>query len=221
MNGKISASMMCAGLTDMKNTLHILESNGIEYLHIDIMDGIFVPNYTLGTDYVKSLRKLSPVPLDIHLMIEKPEDKLDWFDIQPGEYVSIHWESTPHVHRALARIREKGALPMLAINPATPVSVVDYLTDDLVGVLVMTVNPGFSGQKMIPQTLKKISDLQHRLIEAGKEDIEIEADGNVSFANAAKMRGAGTDIFVAGTSSIFTDKTDLDTAIKKFRALIV
>lgn len=212
--------MMCAGLTDISRCLRIFESNGIEYLHIDIMDGSFVPNYTLGTDYVKRLRKLTAIPLDIHLMIEKPEDKLDWFDIQPGEYVSVHYESTHHVQRAIARIREKGALPMLALNPATPVSVLDYLADDLAAVLVMTVNPGYSGQKLIPQTLRKISDIKNRLKELGKENIEIEADGNVSFENAVKMRAAGTDIFVAGTSSIFTDKTELDAAIKMFRKLI-
>ncbi|MHB1153428.1 MAG: ribulose-phosphate 3-epimerase [Eubacteriales bacterium] len=221
MNGKISASMMCAGLTNIENVLKCFEKNGIEYLHIDIMDGSFVPNYTLGTDYVKNLRKISPIPLDIHLMIEKPEDKLDWFDIQPGEYVSIHYESTCHVHRAIAKIKEKGAKPMLALNPATPVSVIDYLTDDLSGILIMTVNPGFSGQKLIPQTLGKISDIQIRLNELGREEIEIEADGNVSFVNAEKMRLAGTEIFVAGTSSIFTDKMDLDTAIKKFREVII
>ncbi len=221
MNGKISASMMCAGLTNIENVLKCFEKNGIEYLHIDIMDGSFVPNYTLGTDYVKNLRKISPIPLDIHLMIERPEDKLDWFDIQPGEYVSVHYESTCHVHRAIAKIKEKGAKPMLALNPATPVSVIDYLTDDLSGILVMTVNPGFSGQKLIPQTLGKISDIQIRLNELGREEIEIEADGNVSFVNAEKMRLAGTEIFVAGTSSIFTDKMDLDTAIKKFREVII
>lgn len=221
MNGKISASMMCAGLTNIENVLKCFEKNGIEYLHIDIMDGRFVPNYTLGTDYVKNLRKISPIPLDIHLMIERPEEKLDWFDIQPGEYVSIHYESTCHVHRAIAKIKEKGAKPMLALNPATPVSVIDYLTDDLSGILVMTVNPGFSGQKLILQTLGKISDIQIRLNELGREEIEIEADGNVSFGNAVKMREAGTEIFVAGTSSIFTDKMDLDAAIKKFREVII
>jgi len=212
--------MMCASLTDLKSTLRNFEKNGVEYLHIDVMDGLFVPNFTLGTDYVKNLRKLSPIPLDIHLMVEKPEDKLDWFDLQPGEYVSVHYESTSHAQRALARIRDKGALPMLALNPATPLCVLDYLTCDLGAVLVMTVNPGFAGQKMVPSALRKISDLRSRLDAIGREDIEIEADGNVSFENAAKMRQAGCGIFVAGTSSIFTDKTDLDTAIARFREVI-
>lgn len=220
MSGKISPSMMCAGLLDIEKCIKCFEQNKIEYLHIDIMDGAFVPNYTLGTDYIKNLRKITSIPLDIHLMIERPEDKLDWFDIKQGDYVSIHYESTYHVQRAIAKIKEKGAKPMLAINPATPVSVIDYLIDDISAILIMTVNPGYSGQKMIPQTLRKISDIKNRLKEAGREDIEIEADGNVSFENAGKMRSAGTDIFVAGTSSIFTDKTELDTAIKKFREVI-
>lgn len=212
--------MMCAGLFDIEKCIRCFERNDIEYLHIDIMDGSFVPNYTLGTDYIKNLRKITAIPLDIHLMIERPEDKIDWFDIQEGEYVSVHYESTYHAQRAIARIKEKGAKPMLALNPATPVSVIDYLTDDISAILVMTVNPGYSGQKMIPQTLKKISDIKKRLKEAGREDIEIEADGNVSFENAEKMRAAGTDIFVAGTSSIFTGKMDLNTAIQKFREVI-
>jgi ribulose-phosphate 3-epimerase len=220
MTGKISPSMMCAGLVDIEKCIRCFEQNKIEYLHIDIMDGTFVPNYTLGTDYVKNLRKITAIPLDIHLMIERPEDKLDWFDIQEGEYVSIHYESTYHAQRAIAKIKEKGAKPMLAINPATPVSVIDYLTDDISAILVMTVNPGYSGQKMIPQTLKKIFDIKKRLKEAGRDDIEIEADGNVSFENAEKMRAAGTDIFIAGTSSIFTSKMDLNTAIQKFREVI-
>lgn len=211
---------MCAPLTDLRDTLRSFEKNGIEYLHIDVMDGLFVPNFTLGTDYVKNLRKLSPIPLDIHLMVERPEDKLDWFDLQPGEYVSVHYESTVHAQRALARIRDKGALPMLALNPATPLCVLDYLTGDLEAVLVMTVNPGFAGQKMMPSALRKISDLRSRLDAIGREDVGIEADGNVSFENAAKMRKAGCDIFVAGTSSIFSPGTDFDAAAARFREAI-
>lgn len=218
--GKISVSMMCAPLTDLGDTLRRFEKNGIEYLHIDVMDGLFVPNYTLGTDYVKHLRKLSPIPLDIHLMVERPEDKLDWFDLQPGELVSVHCESTPHVQRALARIRDRGAVPVLALNPATPLCVLDYLTGDLGAVLVMTVNPGFAGQKMVPAALRKISDLRSRLDAIGREDIAVEADGNVSFENAAKMRKAGCGIFVAGTSSLFTDSMDFDAAAAKLRESI-
>lgn len=220
MRGKLSPSMMCASLFEIKKYIGVFESNNIEYLHIDVMDGSFVPNYTLGTDYIKQIRKLTWIPLDIHLMIERPEDKIDWFDIKPNEYVSIHYESTPHVQRAIDKIRSCGAKPMIAINPATPISAIEYLSDDINAVLVMTVNPGFAGQKLIPQTLKKIEELKKWLKSISRDDIEIEVDGNVSFENAEKMRKAGADIFVAGTSSIFTDQIEIDEAIKIFRKTI-
>lgn len=220
MNGKIAPSMMCAPLFEIAQVVHTFEQCGIEYLHLDIMDGAFVPNYTLGTDYARQLRKLTSIPLDIHLMINEPERKLDWFDPQPGEYVSVHYESTPHIHRAIARIKAAGAKAMVALNPGTPVSVVEDLIPDLDAVLIMTVNPGFAGQKMIPQTLEKISRLRSFLNERGGERVEIEVDGNVSFENAEKMCRAGADIYVAGTASIFTSAMPMTDAIARLRAVI-
>ena len=220
MTGEISPSMMCVNLPDIRRCLDVFAEKHIEYLHIDIMDGHFVPNFTLGTDYVRSLRKMTDIPLDIHFMVEKPEDKLEWFSIREGDYVSVHYESTPHIQRAVARVRDMGAKPILAINPATPVSALEYLIDDIQGVLVMTVNPGFSGQKLIPQTLHKIREIRSWLAQTGRSDVKIEVDGNVSFENAAAMRRAGADIFVAGTSSIFADDLPLDTAIDRFRQAI-
>ncbi|MBO5069718.1 MAG: ribulose-phosphate 3-epimerase, partial [Roseburia sp.] len=202
MKSKISPSMMCADIMNMKPVLETFEKNGIEYLHIDIMDGQFVPNFTLGTDYCKLLKKNSSIPLDIHLMVENPQDKIDWFPIGEGDYVSVHVESTKHLQRVLALIKSKGAKPMVAINPATPLSAIEHVLDDIDGVLVMTVNPGFAGQKLVPATLKKITSLREYLDVNGYSQVEIEVDGNVSFENAKKMRAAGADIFVAGTSSV-------------------
>lgn len=220
MKSKISPSMMCADIMNMKSVLKTFERNGIEYLHIDIMDGEFVPNFTLGTDYCKLLKKNTTIPLDIHLMVEKPEDKLDWFPIGEGDYVSVHVESTRHLQRVLALIKSKGAKPMVAINPATPLSVIEHVLDDIDGVLMMTVNPGFAGQKLVPATLKKITSLREYLDANGYSHVEIEVDGNVSFENAKKMRAAGADIFVAGTSSVFTDKFSLDEGIAQLRDVI-
>jgi ribulose-phosphate 3-epimerase len=153
-------------------------------------------------------------------MIKNPEDKLEWFDIQPGEYISIHYESTVHVQRVLQKIKDKGAKAMLAINPATPLNVLEDVIDDLDAVLIMTVNPGYAGQKLIPQTLKKIERLKKWLVKIGKPEIEIEVDGNVSFENATLMRKAGADIFVAGSSSVFHKDHTLGEAIKILRESI-
>ena len=198
MSGKIAPSMMCADFLNLAGDIEKFENIGIEYLHIDIMDGSFVPNITLGTDYVKKLKQASKIPLDIHLMIDRPEDKLDWFDFGKNDYVSFHYEATNHVQRTIAKIKEREAKAMLALNPATPLASLEDVICDLDAVLIMTVNPGFAGAKLVPQTLEKISRLRKMY-----PQIEIEVDGNVSFENAVKMRKAGADIFVAGSSSVF------------------
>lgn len=212
--------MMCAGLLELGHTLEVFERTGIEYLHIDVMDGVFVPNYQIGTDYIKKLRALTPIPLDVHLMITQPENKIEWFDFQQGEYVSVHYESTVHVQRTLQRIKDTGAKTMLALNPATPLIVLEDVLEDLDAVLLMTVNPGYAGQKLVPQTLDKIARLKKWLEQAGKENVEIEVDGNVSFENAAKMRAAGADLFVAGSSSVFHKDYTLESAVTKLRSVI-
>ena len=221
MQSKIAPSMMCADLLRLGEQLRDLEAGGVEYLHIDVMDGVFVQNYTLGTDYIRNLRALSKIPLDIHLMIVEPERKLDWFDFRPGDYVSIHAESTAHAQRALQKIRDRGAKPMLALNPATPLAVVEEVADDLDAVLLMTVNPGFAGQKLVPQTLGKLARLRAWLDEHGYSGVEIEVDGNVSFENARKMRAAGANIFVAGSSSLFMAEKTLPEATEELRQAIL
>ena len=220
MNGKIAPSMMCADIGKLTETLELFEKTGIEYLHIDVMDGVFVKNFTLGTDYCKNLRKMTKIPLDIHLMITEPEWKIGWFDPQPGDYVSIHAESTNHLQRALAAVKSCGAKAMAALNPATPLSALDYVLDDIDGVLLMTVNPGFAGQKLVPQTLKKITDCRNYLNERGYSHVEIEVDGNVSFENAKKMCAAGADIYICGTSSVFCKDASIEENIKTMRACI-
>jgi len=208
--------MMCADFLNLKNDLKTFEILGIEYLHIDVMDGSFVPNFQLGTDYTKKLKKASGIPLDIHLMVDRPEDKLDWFEFGPNDYVSFHYEATNHVNRAIQRIKSRGAKAMLAINPATPLCVLEEVICDLDAVLIMTVNPGYAGQTLVESTLDKIKRLRDKY-----SGIEIEVDGNVSFDNAAKMRKAGADIFVAGSSSLFVRGLELPDAIAKLRECIL
>jgi len=215
----IAPSLMCADFLRLGEELQALEACGIEYLHVDIMDGSFVSNYTLGTDFVKKMKGASSIPLDLHLMIEDPERKLDWFSFGKGDFVSIHWEATRHPQAALAAIRARGAQAMLALNPGTPLAVLEELLPDLDGVLVMTVNPGFAGQKLIPQTLDKIRNLRTMLDHRGYGSVQIECDGNVSFENARKMSDAGANIFVAGTSSIYAQGS-LEENVKLLRAAV-
>jgi len=220
MTAKLSPSMMCAGIGALTDALQGFQAAGAEYLHIDVMDGVFVPNYTLGTDYIRQLRALTAIPLDIHLMIERPEDKVAWFDPRPGEYVSVHTESTPHVHRALSRIREAGAKPMAALNPATPYKIIEHLLDDIDAVLIMTVNPGYAGQALIEATLPKIRGLRDWLDASGYQHVEIEVDGNVSFENAKRMRAAGANLFVAGSSSVFAHGLTVREGMERLRKAV-
>lgn len=220
MDKKISPSIMCADFFELGNYIKQFEENNIELIHVDIMDGSFVPNFTLGTDFVKALKKNTDIPLDIHFMIDDPESKINWFDFGENDYVSVHCESTRHLHRAVSMIKEKGAKAMVAINPATPISQIDSILDDIDAVLVMTVNPGFAGQKLVHSTLEKIKQLRAYLDNSGYENTEIEVDGNVSFENAKLMSEAGANIFVAGTSSIFSKTIPMSKSIPQLRNVI-
>lgn len=217
LKAKLSPSMMCVDFAHVSETVKTFEDAGVEYLHIDIMDGEFVPNFTLGTDFCEKMRKLSNIPLDVHLMITKPENKLDWFRPQPGEIFAVHVESTVHLQRVLTKIRSYGAKAYAAINPATPIVMLEDVLDVLDGVLVMTVNPGYAGQKLVESTLAKITRLRTFLDSHGYENVEIEVDGNVSFDNAVRMRQAGADLFVAGTSSVFYSKDTVENNIRLLR----
>ncbi len=217
---KIAPSVMCAPLFALEDCLRQLEENHVELIHIDIMDGSFVQNYTLGTDFVKQLKAKTSLPLDIHLMIEEPEKKLDWFAFGEGDYVSVHYEASRHLNKAIGMIKARGAKAMVAINPGTPIYALESVLEDVDGVLIMTVNPGFAGQKLVDSTLNKIRRLRQYLLENGHPDMEIEVDGNVSFENAKRMSEAGADIFVAGSSSVYAKEDSLRANIQKLRNAI-
>ncbi len=200
---EISASMMCTDLIDLKDTIKIFEEESIERLHIDVMDGTFVPNFGLGVDYIRGLRKLTSIPLDIHLMIKDPEYKLNWLGLDSTDIVSIHYESTFQVQRALDYLEPYGCKRFLAINPATPVYVMEEVLDYIDGINLLMVNPGFAGQKMVPSTINKAKKVVELLREKGREDLIIEVDGNITRENGRILRDLGASMFVAGTSSLF------------------
>jgi ribulose-phosphate 3-epimerase len=214
---KISASLMCADLMNLERDLHLLEEAGIEYIHMDVMDGHFVPNLMLMPDMVRRARAACRLPFDIHLMVEQPERFLPLFPAQPGDLVSVHCESTPHLQRALAMIHETGAGAGAALNPGTPLTAIQEVLPDLDFLLVMTVNPGFAGQKLVPQTLDKVRRARTLLDEAGLSGVPIEVDGNCSFENAPKMTAAGAEILVAGTSSVFQKGLTIAEGAQKLR----
>lgn len=203
MERKISASLMCADLMNLQRSVNELTQCGVEMLHCDVMDGHFVPNWMMFPDLINAVGDISDLPLDIHLMIDEPIDMISHLNLRSFDIVSISYESTSHPQRALQAVRDRGAIPALAINPGTPLCAIEELLPDIGMLLLMTVNPGFSGQKMIPQSIDKISRARQTLDSRGYTDLPIEVDGNCSFENVPLMVRAGASIIVAGTSSIF------------------
>lgn len=207
--GEISASMMCSDLIDLKETINIFEEEGIEHLHIDMMDGNFVPNFGLGVDYIRGLRKLTNIPLDLHLMIKDPEYKIQWIGIKETDIVSIHYESSFQVQRVLDWLAPYGCKRFLAINPATPINALEEVLDYIDGINLLMVNPGFAGQKIVPSTMKKAQKVMDFLRRENRDDITVEVDGNITPENARKLSNIGASIFVAGTSAIFKGDVSL------------
>ena len=164
MKKKISPSVMCADFFDLKNCIRQFEESKIDMLHVDIMDGSFVPNYTLGTDFVKILKANTAIPLDIHLMVENPESKLDWFQLSADDYVAVHCESTPHIHKAVAAVKNKGCRALAALNPGTPICALENITDDIDGVLVKPLTPALRDRSSYHPLLKKLKSFVNILM---------------------------------------------------------
>ena len=220
MSKLLSASVMCADLMNMEKSVRELEKAGIDYLHVDIMDGSFVPNITLGFDFINALKKITDIPLDVHMMVNNPAQFLDLMSLGQNDYLCIHYESDIHAQRTLAKIREKGWKTGLALNPQTPVECCEHLLDYTDMALVMTVSPGFAGQKIFAGAGDKVSKMRTFLDEKGFSNIPIEVDGNISPENGAKMSSCGADIFVLGTSSLFIKDKDMTESANAFRAVL-
>ncbi|MCK4514713.1 MAG: ribulose-phosphate 3-epimerase, partial [Spirochaetaceae bacterium] len=215
-----SPSLMCADQMNLGAEVDELVGLGVDWLHLDIMDGHYVPNLTFGTDQCKALGERSDLPLDIHLMVDDPDR---WAPVFAGfgsaPYVTIHPETTWHPARTLAALREAGARPGLAIDPAFSPDRFSNLLGLVDLVVVMAVNPGYAGQKLLPWTLDSVRRARE-LRDAGGHDYLIEVDGNVSWANIPRMSDAGADVLVAGTSSLFDPSLSREEAMARFTGLI-
>jgi len=217
---KIGASLACANFAHLEQDICALEEAGVDYIHFDIMDGHFVPNYCLNLDLLRLVKSLSPLPVDVHLMIDNPDVFIPVFAREGCSVLSFQQEAEYHIQRQLAYIREQGIRSGLAVNPSTPLNVLDYLLGDIDVFLIMAVNPGFTGQKIIPMTFKKIEHLRDMLEKAGIK-AEIQVDGNVSFENIPQLVSAGATMLVGGTSSVFKKGLSICEAVQKIRDLLV
>ncbi len=197
----VAPSILSADFGNLKEQILNLEKGGADYIHIDVMDGVFVPNITFGPPVIKKIRDISKIPFDVHLMIDKPERYIEDFVKAGADIITVHEEATMHLHRTIQQIRSYGVKAGVALNPSTPIENIKYILDYLDMVLIMTVNPGFGGQKFIKSMERKIIDLRN-IINDKNLDILIEVDGGIKLENAKKIINLGADIIVAG-SGIF------------------
>lgn len=195
----LSPSLLSADFSKLGEHVRMIDEAGAQYVHIDVMDGMFVPSISFGLPVIKSIRGCSDRIFDVHLMIEQPERYIDAFVDAGADLITIHAESCTHIDRTIHAIKDRGILAGVALNPATPLSVLDYVLPELDMVLLMSVNPGFGGQKYIPYVTQKIRDLRAMITKTGKE-IDIEVDGGVTLNNAQEILDAGANILVAGTA---------------------
>lgn len=210
----IAASILSADFGCLLAEVKAVCEAGADWIHIDVMDGQFVPNISVGLPIVKALQGRADKPLDVHLMIKQPEQFLEQFAEAGADILVIHAEATPHVHRAIAKIKELGLKAGIALNPHTPLDVLDYILPDLDLVLLMSVDPGFGGQKFIPATLEKIRALRQKINDCNAHAL-IQVDGGIHTKNAAAIVQAGADVLVAG-STVF-GATDYAEAIRALR----
>jgi len=213
---KIAPSILSANFVRLAEDIMRVEAAGADWLHLDIMDGHYVPNLTFGPPIVAAIRKITKLPLDVHLMVTNPAELIEAFAVAGADWMTVHVEADPHLHRLLNRIRELGVRPAVALNPATPIGTLDEIISEVDMVLVMSVNPGFGGQTFISGATDKISRIKEK-IALQPHPVLIEVDGGINALTANQVVAAGADVLVAGSAIFSSD--DLALAIRKLKGL--
>ena len=200
MSVKIAPSILSSDFARLADSVAEAEAGGADWVHVDVMDGHFVPNITIGVPVVAALRKVTDLPLDVHLMIENPERYVDAFCDAGADWLTVHQEASTHLHRTVEAIQHHGARAGVSLNPGTPVGTLDEILPYVDLVLVMSVNPGFGGQSFIPTSTAKIARVWSRLDDAGRDDVEIQVDGGIGPDTAGEVTEAGATVLVAGSA---------------------
>ena len=213
----IAPSLLSADFASLSDEIKKIEIGGADYLHLDVMDGIFVPNITFGAPVIKKLKRVSKLPFDVHLMIDRPERFIKDFVEAGADILTVHVEATTHLHRTIQEIKSYGIKAGVSLNPSTPLNTLDYILEDIDLVLIMSVNPGFGGQSFISSMDKKIRELRRMIDERGL-NIIIEVDGGIKLSNAKEVINMGADLLVAG-SDIFGAE-DVTSQTRAFKKLI-
>lgn len=218
---RIAPSILSADFARLGEEVRAIEEAGADLVHVDVMDGRFVPNLTIGPVVVEAVKRSTKLPLDVHLMIVEPEKYVEDFRKAGADWIGVHVEASPHLHRTLAHIRKLGAKATVTLNPSTPPEAVEYVLGEADMVLVMSVNPGFGGQSFIPSALKKVRRLRELADAHGRRDLSIEIDGGIGVDNIAEAAAAGVDTFVAGSAVFGAAKKSPDKpAVEAYRDVI-
>lgn len=200
---KISVSLMCADPYYLREDLKVMETVGVDFLHMDIMDNHFVPNFGLSLDWIRRLREHTNIPFDFHLMVEHPEQLIPRLDIRPRDLISIHFEAVFRLEETVEAARKTSAKLIMAMNPGTPICMLDDVFPLIDGINFMTIKPGFAGQKILPHSIEKACRLSKCLAERTTDDFIFEVDGNMNLLNVERFKSMGANVFVLGTSSVY------------------